>query len=44
MATCSGAMSSGIEQCTAIKFLTAEKVNPSEIHRRLKVVYCDDLC
>ena len=42
MAYCSGVMSMRIKQRTVIEFLTAEKVNPSEIHRRLKAVYCDD--
>lgn len=42
MASCSGAMSTRIKQRAVIEFLTAEKVNPSEIYRRLKAVYCDD--
>lgn len=37
-----GAMSKGVKQRGVIEFLTAEKVTtPGEIHRCLKVVYCD---
>jgi hypothetical protein len=42
METCSSAMSTRVKQCAVIEFLTAEKVTPTEIHRRLKAVYGDD--
>jgi len=29
------------KQSTVIEFLTAEKVSPIEIHRRMQAVYCD---
>jgi hypothetical protein len=35
-------MSARVKQRAVIKFLTAEKVSPTEIHRRLKAVYGDD--
>lgn len=42
METCSSAMSTRVKQRAVIEFLTAEKVTPTEIHRRLKAVYGDD--
>lgn len=42
METCSSAMSTRVKQRAVIEFLTAEKVTPTEIHRRLKDVYGDD--
>ncbi|KMQ82562.1 histone-lysine n-methyltransferase setmar-like protein [Lasius niger] len=42
METCSSAMSTRVKQRAVIEFLTAEKVTPTEIHRRLKGVYGDD--
>jgi transposase len=35
-------MSTRVKQRAVIEFLTAEKVTPTEIHRRLKAVYRDD--
>jgi hypothetical protein len=35
-------MSTRVKQRAVIKFLTAEKVIPTKIHRRLKAVYGDD--
>jgi hypothetical protein len=35
-------MSTRVKQCAVIDFLTAEKVTPTETHRRLKAVYGDD--
>jgi hypothetical protein len=35
-------MSTRVKQRAVIEFLTAEKVTPTEIHRRLKAVYGDD--
>jgi hypothetical protein len=35
-------MSTRVKQPAVIEFLTAEKVTPTEIHRRLKAVYGDD--
>uniref|UniRef100_A0A1B6KZ68 Mos1 transposase HTH domain-containing protein n=1 Tax=Graphocephala atropunctata TaxID=36148 RepID=A0A1B6KZ68_9HEMI len=42
MQTDSNAMSTRCKQRAVIEFLTAEKVNPTEIYRRLKSVYGDD--
>lgn len=42
MEMCSSAMSTRVKQRAVIEFLTAEKVTPTEIHRRLKAVYGDD--
>ena len=36
------AMSTRLKQRGVIEFLTAEKVNASDIHRRLKAVYGDE--
>jgi hypothetical protein len=35
-------MSTRVKQRAVMEFLTAEKVTPTEIHRRLKAVYGDD--
>jgi len=35
-------MPTRVKQRVVIEFLTAENVIPTEIHRRLKVVYGDD--
>ncbi|PNF18261.1 hypothetical protein B7P43_G16306 [Cryptotermes secundus] len=42
MEMCSSAMSTRVKQRAVFEFLTAEKVTPTEIHRRLKAVYGDD--
>ncbi|KAG8237799.1 hypothetical protein J437_LFUL017193 [Ladona fulva] len=42
MEMCSSTMQTKVKQRAVIKFLTAEKVTPSEIHRPLKAVYNDN--
>ncbi|KAG8235770.1 hypothetical protein J437_LFUL015908 [Ladona fulva] len=42
MDMCSSTMSTRVKQRAVIKFLTAEKVTPTEIHRPLKAVYSDN--
>ena len=39
METCSSAMSTRFKQRAVIEFLTAKKMTPTEIHRRLKAVW-----
>lgn len=43
MQTTSNAMSTRIKQHVVIEFLTAEKLNPTKIHRRLKAFYGHDV-
>ncbi|KAG8224301.1 hypothetical protein J437_LFUL007241 [Ladona fulva] len=42
MEMCSSTMSTRVKQRAVIKFLTAEKVTPTEIHRPLKAVYSEN--
>ena len=39
METSTAGMSTHLKQRTVIEFLTAEKMNASDIHRRLKAIY-----
>ena len=42
MESCYGGMSMRLKQRAVTEFLSAEKVRPAEIHRRLQAVYDED--
>ena len=43
MESCYGGMSTRLKQCSVTEILSAENVTQAEIHRRLQVVYGEDI-
>jgi len=43
MESCYGVMSTRLKQRAVTEFLSAENVNPAEIHRRLQAVYGENI-